>query len=38
MSKALITEGYLTDIANAIRAKNGSADTYTPPQMAAVSI
>jgi len=35
MSKALITEGYLTDIANAIRAKNGSADTYTPPQMAA---
>lgn len=35
MSKALITEGYLTDIANAIRAKNGSRDTYTPPQMAA---
>lgn len=35
MSKALITEGYLTDIANAIRAKNGSADTFTPPQMAA---
>jgi len=35
MSKALITEGYLTDIASAIRAKNGSADTYTPPQMAA---
>ena len=35
MSKALITEGYLTDIANAIRAKNGSSDTYTPPQMAA---
>ena len=35
MSKALITDGYLTDIANAIRAKNGSADTYTPPQMAA---
>lgn len=35
MSKALITEGYLTDIANAIRAKNGSSSTYTPPQMAA---
>ena len=35
MSKALITEAYLTDIADAIRAKNGSSDTYTPPQMAA---
>lgn len=35
MSKALITEDYLTDIADAIRAKNGSSDTYTPPQMAA---
>lgn len=35
MSRALITEGYLTDIADAIRAKNGSSDTYTPPQMAA---
>ena len=35
MSRALITEAYLTDIANAIRAKNGSSDTYTPPQMAA---
>ncbi len=35
MSKALITEDYLYDIADAIRAKNGSADTYTPPQMAA---
>jgi len=35
MSRALITESYLTDIANAIRAKNGSSDTYTPPQMAA---
>ena len=34
MSKALITEGYLTGIANAIRAKNGSSDTYTPAQMA----
>ena len=35
MSRALITETYLEDIANAIRAKNGSSDTYTPPQMAA---
>lgn len=35
MSKALITEAYLTNIADAIRAKNGSSDTYTPPQMAA---
>ncbi len=35
MSRALITESYLTDIANAIRAKNGSSDTYTPPQMEA---
>lgn len=35
MSRAIITEGYLTDIADAIRAKNGSSDTYTPPQMAA---
>lgn len=35
MSKALITEGYLTDIANAIRAKLGVQDTYTPPLMAA---
>ena len=31
----MITESYLTDIADAIRAKNGSSDTYTPPQMAA---
>lgn len=35
MSRALITTSYLTGIANAIRAKNGSSDTYTPPQMAA---
>lgn len=35
MSRALITESYLTNIANAIRAKKGSDDTYTPPQMAA---
>jgi len=31
----LITESYLTGIANAIRAKLGVQDTYTPPQMAA---
>ena len=35
MSRALITESYLTGIANAIRAKLGAQDTYTPPQMAA---
>lgn len=35
MSKALITESYLTSIANAIRAKLGVQDTYTPQQMAA---
>ena len=34
MSKAIIDEQYLTDIADAIRAKNGSADTYTPSEMA----
>jgi len=35
MSRALITESYLTSIANAIRAKLGVQSTYTPPQMAA---
>lgn len=35
MSRALITETYLEDIASAIRGKNGSSNTYTPPQMAA---
>ena len=35
MSRALITESFLTGIANAIRAKLGVQDTYTPPQMAA---
>ena len=35
MSKAIITESYLTGIANAIRTKLGVQDTYTPPQMAA---
>ena len=34
MSKAIIDEQSLTDIADAIRAKNGSADTYTPSEMA----
>lgn len=35
MSRALITESHLTDIAAAIRAKNGSAATYRPGDMAA---
>lgn len=35
MSKAIITEGLLTDIADAIRAKNGAVATYTPSEMAA---
>lgn len=35
MSRALITESYLTGIANAIRTKLGVQNTYTPPQMAA---
>ena len=35
MSKEIITERKLTAIGNAIRAKNGSADTYTPDEMAA---
>lgn len=38
MSRAFITEQYLTDIANAIRAVEGGSTTntktYTPPQMA----
>lgn len=32
--KAIITETYLQNIANAIRSKNGSNATYTPPEMA----
>lgn len=35
MSRALITESYLTGIANAIRAKLGVQTQYKPPQMAA---
>lgn len=34
MSKVLVTETYLEDIADAIRSKNGSTDTYTPAEMA----
>lgn len=33
MTKVLITESYLEDIANSIRAKNNSSDTYTPSEM-----
>lgn len=32
-NKAIITQSYLTDIADAIRAKLGSVSTYTPEQM-----
>lgn len=34
MSKALITESYLTAIANAIRSKTNTTQTFTPAQMA----
>ena len=34
MAKVIVTEQYLTDIADAIRAKLGVSDTYTPAQMA----
>ena len=34
MSQVLITESYLTGIANAIRGRNGTQNTYTPQQMA----
>lgn len=34
MAQGLITDTNLTAIANAIRAKNGSSDTYTPAEMA----
>jgi len=30
MAKVLISDQYLTNIANAIRNKNGSQNTYTP--------
>lgn len=35
MAKVLVNESSLTGIANAIRGKNGSADTYKPSEMAA---
>ena len=34
MARVLINESNLQNIADAIRAKNGSSDTYTPSQMA----
>ena len=34
MAKVLVTDTHLTDIANAIRDKNGSTDTYKPSEMA----
>lgn len=34
MAKVLVSDQYLNDIADAIRGKNGSSDTYTPAQMA----
>ena len=33
MSKVLVTDTYLTNIADSIRAKNGSSDTYLPSEM-----
>ena len=33
MAKVLVSESNLTNIANAIRSKNGSSNTYTPAQM-----
>ena len=35
MSKVLITDTYLDDIADAIRGRNGTQNTYKPSQMAA---
>lgn len=34
MANVIIDDTYLSGIANAIRAKNGGSDTYTPAQMA----
>lgn len=34
MAQVLLTESHLSDIANAIREKNGTDNTYTPAQMA----
>lgn len=33
MANVLVEEQYLQDIADSIRDKNGSSDTYTPAQM-----
>lgn len=35
MAKVLVTEGHLNNIAEAIRAKNGTSTTYRPGDMAA---
>ena len=35
MAQVLVTETYIEDIADAIRDKNGTSNTYTPAQMAA---
>ena len=35
MGKVLVTDSYLTDIADAIREKNGTEETYLPSAMAA---
>jgi len=35
MSQVLVTESYLSGIADAIRGRNGTQNTYTPSQMAA---
>ena len=35
MAKVLITDTYLDDIADAIRGRNGTQNTYKPSQMAA---
>lgn len=34
MAKVLVTDTHLTDIANAIREKNGTSETYKPSEMA----
>ena len=34
MAQVLVTKSYLSDIADAIRGKNGSSDTYNPSEMA----
>lgn len=35
MAQVLVTESYISDIASAIRSKNGQSASYTPSQMAA---